>query len=57
MERGGVQYRMVCEELEGWAERYPDVLAGATVRHCGPAVAILEASESARLVVIGTRGR
>ncbi|GGV35139.1 hypothetical protein GCM10010495_60120 [Kitasatospora herbaricolor] len=43
------------DALGRWRERFPDVLTRAEVVHGGAAEALLEASNSAALVVLGRR--
>jgi nucleotide-binding universal stress UspA family protein len=45
------------ELLAGWREKYPDVDVSRTVVRGQAAVVLSDASASARLVVLGTRGR
>lgn len=47
----------VAELLAGWRERYPDVAIERFVGPGSPAVALLEQSERAQLLVVGSRGR
>ena len=52
-----IERAMVSEELAGWSERYPDVVVRPLVRKGDPVTLLLEASRTAALVVIGSRGR
>lgn len=45
------------EQLAGWRDRYPAVSITTEVVVANPAGALVEASENAQLVVVGTRGR
>ncbi|RMI33563.1 universal stress protein [Nocardia stercoris] len=45
------------ESMAGWTERYPDVSVERRLVHDRPAEALLDASEIAQLVVIGSHGR
>ncbi|MBP2368149.1 universal stress protein [Pseudonocardia parietis] len=48
---------VLAERLAGWEQDFPDVELRRTVVEDRPARALITASESAQLVVVGTRGR
>lgn len=47
----------LAEQLAGWREKYPDVVVRTQVTIDRPAHALLAASEGARIVLVGARGR
>ena len=65
MEVPGVDYKsleqaaheILGERLAGWQERYPDVKVSRVVTWSLPANALVEQSEKARLLVVGSHGR
>jgi nucleotide-binding universal stress UspA family protein len=48
---------LLAESMAGWSEKYPEVAVEQTTVHQHPVQALVEASEQASLLVVGSRGR
>jgi nucleotide-binding universal stress UspA family protein len=55
--RRSVGEEILAERLAGWRERYPDVHVTRIVEYDRPATHLLDRSEFAQLVVVGSHGR
>ncbi|MET7772766.1 universal stress protein [Nocardia sp. NPDC005366] len=51
------EHTLLAERLAGWQEKYPDVRVTRKVFPTGPRHHLAEASASAQLIVVGSRGR
>ncbi|WP_181784051.1 universal stress protein [Pseudonocardia pini] len=51
------EHALLAERLAGWAEKYPDVEVRRRVVRDRPAAELVDLSRTARLVVVGSRGR
>jgi nucleotide-binding universal stress UspA family protein len=52
-----VRDRVLTESLAGYAEKYPDVVVHRHLPDTGPVAGLVELSETASAVVVGSRGR
>jgi nucleotide-binding universal stress UspA family protein len=51
------EHRLLAERLAGWSEKFPDVPVQRLVTRYRPARTLVEQSQHAQLVVVGSRGR
>ncbi|WP_227999558.1 universal stress protein [Nocardia australiensis] len=51
------EHALLAERLAGWQEKYPDVTVTRKVSVFGPRELLVKWSESAQLIVVGSRGR
>ena len=49
--------RLLTEALAGYAEKYPDVVVSANLPDVNPVAGLVERSDTAAVVVVGSRGR
>ncbi len=56
-ERQAAEYEALRADIEPWADKYPGVAWAGTATDRIPADALVDASSTAQLVVVGTRGR
>ncbi|MCM4084851.1 universal stress protein [Paractinoplanes hotanensis] len=56
-ERAPADTTLIEQDLAPWREKYPNVAVEARLTCAAPAAALVEASNGARLVVVGSRGR
>ena len=53
----GDERRLLAEQLDGWSQQYPDVAVRSVVPQGSPAGSVLDAADTAQLIVLGSRGR
>lgn len=56
-QRQPVEERLLAQRLDGWQEKYPDVEVRRKLVRDRPRQVLLDESERAQLMVVGTRGR
>jgi nucleotide-binding universal stress UspA family protein len=54
---GEAEHALAAEALAGWSEKYPDVMLHHEVINAHPVQALVERSDGAALVIVGSRGR